>query len=104
MAIKTKPNSEAVPPSGPAHFVPLSVIRSDYRGKLARYMAGNNTADVVVTMPLEIDVAKSGKQKFFVAVAVTTHFDETESLADDCLLYTSPSPRDRTRSRMPSSA
>ena len=23
---------------------------------------------------------------------------------DDCLLYTSPSPRDRTRSRMPSSA
>ena len=26
------------------------------------------------------------------------------SLADTCLLYTSPSPRDRTRSRMPSSA
>ena len=25
-------------------------------------------------------------------------------LADACLLYTSPSPRDRTRSRMPSSA
>ena len=27
-----------------------------------------------------------------------------EALFDDCLLYTSPSPRDRTRSRMPSSA
>ena len=26
------------------------------------------------------------------------------SLNGDCLLYTSPSPRDRTRSRMPSSA
>ena len=26
------------------------------------------------------------------------------SVLDDCLLYTSPSPRDRTRSRMPSSA
>ena len=25
-------------------------------------------------------------------------------LSDTCLLYTSPSPRDRTRSRMPSSA
>ena len=25
-------------------------------------------------------------------------------LSSDCLLYTSPSPRDRTRSRMPSSA
>ena len=27
-----------------------------------------------------------------------------EALAEVCLLYTSPSPRDRTRSRMPSSA
>ena len=27
-----------------------------------------------------------------------------EKEAEDCLLYTSPSPRDRTRSRMPSSA
>ena len=27
-----------------------------------------------------------------------------ETLTDPCLLYTSPSPRDRTRSRMPSSA
>ena len=29
---------------------------------------------------------------------------ETSILFEDCLLYTSPSPRDRTRSRMPSSA
>ena len=28
----------------------------------------------------------------------------TRDLYDTCLLYTSPSPRDRTRSRMPSSA
>ena len=27
-----------------------------------------------------------------------------QSLSEPCLLYTSPSPRDRTRSRMPSSA
>ena len=27
-----------------------------------------------------------------------------QHVADTCLLYTSPSPRDRTRSRMPSSA
>ena len=31
-------------------------------------------------------------------------FDDGESAFDGCLLYTSPSPRDRTRSRMPSSA
>ena len=32
-----------------------------------------------------------------------SHFDSGEK-ALACLLYTSPSPRDRTRSRMPSSA
>ena len=30
--------------------------------------------------------------------------DHTVEIPKDCLLYTSPSPRDRTRSRMPSSA
>ena len=30
--------------------------------------------------------------------------DDISNLIDSCLLYTSPSPRDRTRSRMPSSA
>ena len=30
--------------------------------------------------------------------------DVVEAMLEDCLLYTSPSPRDRTRSRMPSSA
>mgnify|MGYP003327357796 CR=1 FL=1 len=33
----------------------------------------------------------------------STHSLE-ETVNDSCLLYTSPSPRDRTRSRMPSSA
>jgi len=31
-------------------------------------------------------------------------FSERAGIFDICLLYTSPSPRDRTRSRMPSSA
>ena len=31
-------------------------------------------------------------------------FDSIIANYEDCLLYTSPSPRDRTRSRMPSSA
>ena len=31
-------------------------------------------------------------------------FDDRDNEMYDCLLYTSPSPRDRTRSRMPSSA
>ena len=37
--------------------------------------------------------------------AVTkTHVDHLDEVLRGCLLYTSPSPRDRTRSRMPSSA
>ena len=33
-----------------------------------------------------------------------TPFGKETALGENCLLYTSPSPRDRTRSRMPSSA
>ena len=33
-----------------------------------------------------------------------TGYNNQPNWASDCLLYTSPSPRDRTRSRMPSSA
>ena len=37
-----------------------------------------------------------------IALAMTPIY--LKSVSDSCLLYTSPSPRDRTRSRMPSSA
>ena len=37
--------------------------------------------------------------------AILAVVDEARlKIGEDCLLYTSPSPRDRTRSRMPSSA
>ena len=35
---------------------------------------------------------------------VLAGFETDDTTEDICLLYTSPSPRDRTRSRMPSSA
>ena len=37
-------------------------------------------------------------------IAPGTFTDTNSNGVNDCLLYTSPSPRDRTRSRMPSSA
>ena len=45
-------------------------------------------------------------EKINVDVAIITNEDNVYYLTGyyDCLLYTSPSPRDRTRSRMPSSA
>ena len=43
-------------------------------------------------------------QRIWSARGIKPHLMTTFKLSNDCLLYTSPSPRDRTRSRMPSSA
>ena len=61
-----------------------------------------NNNDELALLRAEIDRLKSqvGEQK-------QTKSAEAERIgvhSSDCLLYTSPSPRDRTRSRMPSSA
>ena len=63
------------------------------KGKLADLGCGSNVAvDVALQAPgVTIDLSCFG-------------LDAQGKLSDDCLLYTSPSPRDRTRSRMPSSA
>ena len=67
----------------PAHFVPLAVIINDYAATLFGYMRANNADDVVVTMPVTVDVTNQGKKKFFVAVAVTTGFEGPEALSDE---------------------
>ena len=43
-------------------------------------------------------------EKEFIMKKIKPFLDLTKELCGGCLLYTSPSPRDRTRSRMPSSA
>ena len=53
--------------------------------------------DLALTHP-SISPTKNYEQLEFIGDAVV------RLAASDCLLYTSPSPRDRTRSRMPSSA
>ena len=55
-------------------------------------MAGKQTVDMPGSK-LKVSVAKVLEQEGYIA-----------GHRYDCLLYTSPSPRDRTRSRMPSSA
>ena len=49
-----------------------------------------------------IDTLRNDIQNF--ASSVSLSGGRKYVILDDCLLYTSPSPRDRTRSRMPSSA
>ena len=50
----------------------------------------------------EVDVLEEVAQTE--QVDATGETEEEAALSDDCLLYTSPSPRDGCRSRMPSSA
>ena len=53
----------------------------------------------------EVDVATAlSHQNLSWAHGFMDAYSVGETLWLDCLLYTSPSPRDRTRSRMPSSA
>ena len=69
--------------NSPAHFVPLAVIIDEYDGVLGHYISATGAGDIVVTMPVTVDVAREGKKKFFVAVAVTTAFEDPEALSDE---------------------
>ena len=66
----------------------------------------------VVFTALELALASATKRRFQEDIETHVSIDRLTGshqsfrrwLVVDCLLYTSPSPRDRTRSRMPSSA
>ena len=73
--------------------------------------------DLLARLTLEEKLAQLGSVDLNTLVQVFSRRDEDElegfvegigvvscGVVGDCLLYTSPSPRDRTRSRMPSSA
>ena len=89
------------------HVVKNSVFRA------AATQAGIGDLNGALTGQIAIVV---GNQEISSAAKVVKEFAEKpnkpkirfgyvgEERLDDCLLYTSPSPRDRTRSRMPSSA
>ena len=53
---------------------------------------------------LEVDFAPLDEDWVPYTCSPTDVVDHSRTLYTNCLLYTSPSPRDRTRSRMPSSA
>ena len=54
--------------------------------------------------PVVCELTMDRKKKGYFTIMGDSPVKAAETLAADCLLYTSPSPRDRTRSRMPSSA
>jgi len=67
----------------PAHFVPLADIMQSHDGALLSYMRDTNASDVVVTMPISVEIANKDVQKFLVTVAVTTQFESPEPLSDE---------------------
>ena len=83
-----------------------SLIRSNEKGlEIRRVSKSYNNRPVVREVSFQINKGEavgllgpngSGKTTLFNSIVGTYPID--------CLLYTSPSPRDRTRSRMPSSA
>ena len=70
-------------------------------------IAGNANAAALLAGAAKVDITdESGpiNDRLFARALVLKSGDTTAVLVTICLLYTSPSPRDRTRSRMPSSA
>ena len=82
-------------------FVPWTEIdHPDFPGKVIE--AGGIKPFAMINPPADtLDALISKNYKFLTTVAAM--HPDLEFL-DVCLLYTSPSPRDRTRSRMPSTA
>ena len=76
--------------------------------RIDRYFSGDSESleDVtVVHQPVMCVHCENAPCEQVCPVAATVHSaDGTNDMVYNCLLYTSPSPRDRTRSRMPSSA
>ena len=72
--------------------------------KIDHFTVGNDRTYDLVLAPYDC-IASKAHAKMLGEIGLLTS-KEVKDLADalDCLLYTSPSPRDRTRSRMPSSA
>ena len=69
------------------------------------YVDGDRIHVEVVGIPLEqIMPRKTGKNDAFCGVVILNPPIPPDAILYDCLLYTSPSPRDKRQSRMPSSA
>ena len=86
----------------------LNVIPDLDAVSLLIYIETTDEGSITLTIPRSVLDASinGGDDEFFVLVdGEEVDFEEiTTSVDRTCLLYTSPSPRDRTRSRMPSSA
>ena len=76
-----------------------------FRESFGRYLEDFNVGDIYEHRPGRTITGTDNT--WFTLLTMNTHplhFDAEYAKHSDCLLYTSPSPRDRIASRMPSSA
>jgi len=73
----------------------ISPEQLECRALLAAVTDSGNTLRIELEAGEQLDIQSNGS---------SYTFGSSNAVFTDCLLYTSPSPRDRTRPRMPSSA
>ena len=80
----------------------LETVRGWLEGRASRVLIASNFSIGSILMMRFAELAAP----YFESVEIVElhHPDKVDAPSGTCLLYTSPSPRDRTRSRMPSSA
>ena len=91
------------------YYIPIKVELEDFEQTI-RALVNMGFSGVNVTIPHKLSALKiadesSSTAQYIGAANTLTFTQENKIYADNtCLLYTSPSPRDRQKSRMPSSA
>ena len=92
----------------------ISCKKKNYKRELLSFLdkrRSGKEVDTSIVPKIIKDIRKNGKKallkyekKFSKNSEIVPSKDKVNKAINTCLLYTSPSPRDRTRSRMPSSA
>ena len=88
------------------HFVGGKIIpgSSDKKGKVYNPATGEQESEVRLASKSDLDQAVEVAKKAFETWSLKPPLQRARVMFKFCLLYTSPSPRDMRRSRMPSSA
>ncbi len=82
-------NAESAPGDTAAHFVALSLIQNAHAGKLGAYMKATGSRDVVITMPVKMEVAGPQRAAFLCCVGghmgiLTAREPLSDAAAADC--------------------
>ena len=100
----TQDFSSAIAPQGPAAPLPFKPVGSDITPQIEAHRTEFVGGDLLVAYDdTQHNISRSLLTRLFTPSRLKAN-ERFIAEYSDCLLYTSPSPRDRQKSRMPSSA